>query len=126
MADYFKIKTRDSSMEERTLVGAEIPISDSEYLSLFCIANKKPKSAILRTIINTWVKTAKKDFPKKDLIKILVMQGADAWFNRKNRKMSFDYCILKQQKELLRKGLPEKVVEKIIQKITDAKNSKSG
>jgi hypothetical protein len=122
--DFFKRNAGGIDKKEVTLVGAQVPSDVSEYLTLFCVADGKSKTSILRPLIEDWVKAAQDKLPEKKLIKLIADKGFAAWESRKNKRIPFTTVLNAQQKELKRRGIPEKTINKIIKKIEDAKNEK--
>ncbi len=121
--DFYKRKAKEADTEEAILVGANVPISVVNFLNLFCVADGTSKSSIIRPLVEDWVTDAKEKFTEKQLCNIAGDRGYDAWINRKRRGMTFVACLQMQRRELKRKGLSEEIIEKIIQRVKDGKNS---
>lgn len=125
MADFFKKRIKDIETEETVLMGAKIPVSIVNYINLFCIADGVSKTSIILPLIEDWYKKASKHFSEKELIRVAVDKGLKDWENRKQRHLTFKSFILISKRTLKNKGLEESVVNKIIEKLEDAKDKKN-
>lgn len=123
--DFFKREAKNGSKEETKLVGAEVPTDLFNYLTLFCVVDRRSKTSIIRPLIEDWAKEAQTKFTEKQLIDLAAKMGYESWLNRKRKKQLFTVAIKQLQKELLKKGVSEKLVLKIIKKIEDAKSKEN-
>lgn len=121
--EYFKreMRIKDDKVDSK-LVGAEIPINIFYYLNLFCVADSRSKTSIVRPLIEKWYKKAVKDFPEKKLIDLVSKMGFENWKNRNNKRITFNAAMKKQRIELSKKGIAEKTIDEIIKRIENAKS----
>ncbi len=124
--EHFKRAMREKETKVETkLVGAEIPTDTFYYLTLFCVVDSCSKSSIIRPLVEKWAKKAKNNFTESELLKLAADKGYDSYKNRKNKKKPFAAIIQVQKRELLKKGVSEKNVDKIIKLIEDAKSKEN-
>jgi len=120
--DFFKRDMKEGKVEDTKLVGAEVPTNIFYYLNLFCVVDKRSKSSIIRPLVEDWAKEAIGNFPEKKLIKLAAEIGYQNWRAQKRKKQPFPIALKRQEKELLKKGVSEKTVAKILKRIEDLKN----
>lgn len=118
---YLKKRVSVSNKEKTVLLGAPVPSSLFNYVSLFCEADGCTKTSVINPIIKKWVKKAQKQFSEQELIEVVVKRGWTAWKERPNKKKIFQAFIKELRNELLSR-LPEEMVEKIIKGIKYEKN----
>lgn len=121
--EFFKREMRGKDDKGKgKLVGVEIPTSTFNYLNLFCVVDSCSKSSIIRPLIEDWAEGALATYSEKKLIEMAANMGFISWKNRNNKRISFNNVLKVQRRELERKGISDKVIDKIIKKIEDAKN----
>lgn len=119
--DFFKREVNEGGGEDTKLVGAVVPTNIFHYLNLFCVVDKRSKSSILRPLIEEWHEEAIEKISNKKLITLAAEMGYESFKNRKSKKRPFQVVLNQQEKELRRKGVSEKSVKSIIDKIDSLK-----
>lgn len=119
--DFYKRKVNKSKPEDTKLVGAVVPTNIFYYLNLFCVADQSSKSSILRPLIEEWYEKATKQFSEKELLNLAAEMGYKSFRERKNKRRPFSLVIQQQEKELRKKGVSEKHIAKILDKIDSMK-----
>ena len=118
--DFFKRKVNEGGGEDTKLVGAVVPTNISDYFNLFCVADARSKSSIIRPLIEDWYNDAIIKFPKKKLIKVIASIGYES-YQAKKKKRPFDVVLRQQEKELKKKGISDTHIKLILNKIESAK-----
>lgn len=119
---YFK--RENIEQVETKIVGVVFPTSLVQFMNLYCLVDKRSKSAIIRPMVEEWIKQVEEEYSEKKLIKKAAEIGYAAWKNRRGKsKRTFLLALKFQEKELRKKGLEESVIEKIINRITEINDS---
>lgn len=116
---YYKRSKRPDEHSDNKLVGAFVPTTIIDYLTLFSVADNCSKTAIIRPIIEEWYAESQKKFPESKLIEIIAENGYKICTENKGKKLR--PMLKAQKKELQKRGLSDEIIDKIIKKIIYAK-----
>jgi len=101
-------------------VGAYIPQSQSDYLTLYCSAFEVSKISIIKDFLTVWISKNMIQHSVSDLVKLNAEKAHSVWL--KTEGQSFDSFLELLQLELENKKLPTDVVETILKLVKDEKN----
>jgi hypothetical protein len=115
------ILTVKSKRSNFKLVGVSMPSPFHNYMSLFSIAKKTSKSAILAGLIEEWCKETANYKSEMQLINIIA-KGINAKWNVEklsNRRKNFDFYKSRLELELSKKGITDKQIKLIFEKLKE-------
>ena len=93
-------------------VGGFMPPTISNYLSLYCYANKVPKTKILHDLLKNWMIENQATQSYDHLVNLLVTNILEEW--KKTKGVSFSVFINDLKVELKQRQLNEVTVSKIL------------
>ena len=102
-----KLVRIDNHVKTHKLLGVSVPQWLHNYISLYSLVKKKPKSRVLASILDAWYESAKARDPQEKLIQELVentrgMRKIYFEEHPSDNLQQFKTCL---EKELLDKGL---------------------
>jgi hypothetical protein len=108
-----------SKRDDYRLVGVSMPSTFHNFMSLYSIAKKTSKSAILAGLIEEWCKEAKNYKSEAQLINIIVKNINAKWSAEKltNKRKNFDFYKERLTLELSKKGITENQIKLILEKL---------
>jgi len=109
----------------KTLVGAYVPRSVSDYLTLYAIACSCTKSKIVRQLLDNWYNEKGGILPMEDLCTLLTNRYSQEWVAirlkdcEEKESLYRRFIVFKQEKtkELEEQKVPSEFVKKIIKSI---------
>lgn len=107
-----KIFKAEDSKKDQKLVGVYLKSRYHSYLSLYTLAKKTNKTAILKELIVGWVDQERKNTPDQALIDAISKRIRDQWnvYIEKKPHSNIDRFKIEVEKELMEKGIDENYI----------------
>jgi len=109
----------NSKRKDYRLMGAHLSLWVHSYMTLYALAKGTSKSKLIITLIEDWVVKEKEKASSEDLINELVKRLTIKWKGLKTSKYNITFVEYTTdiQVELIKKGISEKDVNRIIEKL---------
>jgi hypothetical protein len=103
------------------LVGVSMPSPYHNYMSLYSIAKKTSKSAILAGLIEEWCKEMTSHKSETQLIVLIAKEINAKWKIEKitNKRKNFDFYKSRLEAELVKKGITKDQIQRIFTKLKE-------
>lgn len=101
-------------------MGAQVPKSHADYVTLYCNALSITKISIIQGLLSTWVSKTMKTYSSEQLEILVAEKSFSIW--KKTEGQSFETFVKLLQFELRRKKLDPATVGRILNLLNDEKN----
>jgi len=111
---------KKSDTQKKKVVGAYLPQSLVEYLTLYMLAHGKSNRALIEELLTEWKETT--NFPTSYFIDTIVTRVLKEWdaLKERNKAQSFKTFLESLKNELRTKGVKDEHIKTISKMITNA------